>query len=90
MAVRIRLRRVGKTKAPRYRLVVADSRSPRDGKFIENIGHFDPTGKDGDLVINAERARYWIQKGARPTATARDLLVKSGLPESEVPAATRE
>lgn len=90
MAVRIRLRRVGKTKAPRYRLVVADSRSPRDGKFIEIVGHYDPTGKDGGLAVNADRARYWMGKGARPTATVRDLLVKSGLPETEVPAAVRE
>ena len=90
MAVRIRLRRVGKTKAPRYRLVVADSRAPRDGKFIEIVGHFDPTGKDGGLTVKADRVRYWIEKGARPTATARDLLVKSGLPDQEVPAAVRE
>ncbi len=89
MAVRIRLRRVGKTKEPHYRLVVTDSRSPRDGKFIENIGHYDPT-KDDSLVVKSERARYWFQKGARPTATARDLLVKSGLTDSEVPRATRE
>lgn len=89
MAVRIRLRRVGKTKEPHYRLVVADSRAPRDGKFLENIGHYDPT-KDSSLVVKAERARYWIQKGARPTATARDLLVKSGLGDKELPPAVRE
>ncbi len=89
MAVRIRLRRVGKTKEPHYRIVVTDSRAPRDGKFIENLGHYDPT-KDDALVVKSDRARYWIGKGARPTATARDLLVKSGLTPSEVPPATRE
>lgn len=86
MAVRIRLRRVGKKKAPSYRLVVADSRSPRDGKFIENIGHYDPT-KEAALVVRSDRARHWIEKGARPTATARDLLVRSGLADDEVPPA---
>jgi len=89
VAVRIRLRRVGKTKEPRYRLVVADSRSPRDGKFIENIGHYDPTKEDA-LVVKSERAKFWFGRGARPTATARDLLVKSGFGDKEVPAATRD
>ncbi len=89
MAVRIRLRRVGKAKHPHYRLVVADSTAPRNGKFIENLGHYDPT-KEGALFVKADRARYWIGKGARPTATARDLLVKSGLDDKEVPPQTRE
>ena len=89
MAVRIRLRRVGKTKEPHYRLVVTDSRSPRDGRFLENIGHYDPT-RDDSLVVRSDRARYWIEKGARPTATARDLLVKSGLADTELPPPTRE
>ncbi len=89
MAVRIRLRRVGKSKEPRYRLIVADSRSPRDGRFLEIIGHYDPT-HEGALVVKAERARHWIEKGARPTDTARDLLLKSGFKEDEVPAATRD
>ena len=89
MAVRIRLRRVGKTKAPYYRLVVADSRAPRDGKFIENVGHYDPR-RDDSLVVKAERVRYWFQKGARPSATVRDLLVKSGLADGEVPPAFRD
>ena len=89
MAVRIRLRRAGKTKEPHYRIVVADSRAPRDGKFIENIGHYDPT-KENALVVKAERAKYWFEKGARPTATTRDLLVKSGFGDAEVPAAVRD
>jgi small subunit ribosomal protein S16 len=87
--VHIRLRRAGKTKAPTYRVVIADSRSPRDGKFIEVIGHYDPLREAGGPVIDPERARHWIKVGARPTATARSLLVRSGLTDSEVPPAVR-
>jgi small subunit ribosomal protein S16 len=87
--VHIRLRRVGKTKAPTYRVVIADSRAPRNGKFIEAIGHYDPLRDSDNLVVDAERARHWIKNGARPTATARSLLVRSGLPDSEVPPAVR-
>ena len=89
MAVHIRLRRMGKTKAPTYRVVIADSRAPRNGKFIETIGHYDPLRDPVELVINPERARHWIKNGARPTATARSLLVKSGLADSEVPPTVR-
>lgn len=89
MAVHIRLRRAGKTKAPTYRVVVADSRSPRNGKFIENIGHYDPLKDADNLVIDAERARHWFKSGARPTATARSLLVRSGIPDAEVPPVAR-
>jgi small subunit ribosomal protein S16 len=89
VAVRIRLRRVGKTKGPHYRLVVTDSRAPRDGKFIENIGHYDPTKEDA-LVVKTERALHWFKQGARPTETARDLLIKSGIEERSVPAAVRK
>ena len=89
MAVHIRLRRVGKTKAPTYRVVIADSRAPRNGKFIESIGHYNPRTEPADLVVDAERARHWIKNGARPTATARSLLVRSGLPDAEVPRAAR-
>ncbi|MBI3521721.1 MAG: 30S ribosomal protein S16 [Chloroflexi bacterium] len=89
MAVHIRLRRAGKTKAPTYRVVIADSRSPRNGRFIENIGHYNPRTEPVELVIDEERARHWIKSGARPTATARMLLVKSGLPDSEVPPVAR-
>ncbi|HET8568479.1 MAG TPA: 30S ribosomal protein S16 [Candidatus Limnocylindria bacterium] len=89
MAVHIRLRRAGKTKAPTYRVVIADSRAPRNGKFIENIGHYDPRAEPAKLVIDADRARHWIRNGARPTATARTLLVRSGIPESEVPPTVR-
>ena len=90
MAVHIRLRRAGKTKAPTYRVVVADSRSPRNGRFIENIGHYDPLSENkSDLVIDAKRARHWFKNGARPTATARSLLVRSGIPDGEVPPVAR-
>ena len=89
MAVHIRLRRTGKTKAPTYRVVVADSRSPRDGKFIEILGHYNPRTEEGALVLDADRVRHWIKSGARPTATARSLLVRSGIPDNEVPKAAR-
>lgn len=89
MAVHIRLRRTGKTKAPTYRIVVADSRSPRNGKIIETIGHYTPLVKPSELVVKADRAQHWIKNGARPTSTARALLVRSGLPDAEVPPVAR-
>jgi small subunit ribosomal protein S16 len=89
LAVHIRLRRVGKTKAPTYRVVIADSRAPRNGKFIETIGHYDPLSEPARLVVDAERARHWFKNGARPTSTTRSLLIRSGIPEGEVPASTR-
>ncbi len=67
--VRIRLRRTGKTKQPSYRVVVADSRSPRDGKFIEIIGHYNPVRQPKILEVNADRARYWLGVGAQPSNT---------------------
>ncbi len=67
--VRIRLRRTGKTKQPSYRVVVADSRSPRDGKFIEIIGHYNPVRQPKILEVNADRARYWLGVGAQPSET---------------------
>ncbi|MFQ3660848.1 MAG: 30S ribosomal protein S16 [Chloroflexaceae bacterium] len=72
--VKIRLRRTGKTKQPSYRVVVADSRSPRDGKFIEIIGHYNPIRQPKVLEINADRARYWLSVGAQPTETVVKLL----------------
>ena len=89
MAVHIRLRRQGKKKQPTYRLVVADSRAPRNGKFIENIGHYDPRKEPVELVIDLARARHWSKMGAKPTKTARDLLIKAGIPEGEVPPVAR-
>jgi small subunit ribosomal protein S16 len=89
VAVHIRLRRVGKTKAPSYRVVIADSRAPRNGKFIESIGHYDPLTEPARIVVDAERARHWFRSGAKPTATVRSLLIRSGIPEGEVPASVR-
>lgn len=79
MAVRIRLRRVGRKKQPLYRIVVADSRSPRDGRFIETIGSYNPRVAEGGLVLQAERADYWLGVGALPSDTVRSLLRKAGL-----------
>ena len=74
--VKIRLRRMGAKKAPYYRIVVADSRSPRDGRFIEEIGTYDPMAENEKITVNMERAKYWIANGAQPTDTVRGLLKK--------------
>lgn len=81
MATKIRLRRMGAKKAPFYRVVVADSRAPRDGKSIEEIGYFNPIGKDEakNLKINEERAIYWLKTGAKPSETVKSLLRKAGV-----------
>lgn len=76
MAVKIRLRRMGAKKAPFYRVVVADSRFPRDGRFIEEIGIYDPTKEPTVFEIDAEKAKKWIATGAQPTDTVRALLKK--------------
>ena len=75
--VKIRLRRMGAKKAPFYRIVVADSRSPRDGRFIEEIGTYDPLSESNSLHVDLERAKYWIANGAKPTDTVRALLKKA-------------
>ena len=75
--VKIRLRRMGAKKAPFYRVVVADSRSPRDGRFIEEIGTYDPLTDPATIQIDMERANYWIASGAQPTDTVRGLLKKA-------------
>jgi small subunit ribosomal protein S16 len=77
--VRIRLRRVGRKKAPVYRIVVADSQSPRDGKFIEIIGQYAPRQSQGGLAVNEERANYWLSVGAQPSDTVRSLLRRAGV-----------
>ncbi|MFI3169292.1 MAG: 30S ribosomal protein S16 [Faecalibacterium sp.] len=77
MAVKIRLRRMGAKKAPFYRVVVADSRFPRDGRFIEEIGTYDPTKNPAAVNIDGEKAKAWIANGAQPTDTVRVLLKKS-------------
>ena len=74
MAVHIRLRRMGRTKRPAYRVVVADSRSPRDGRFIEVIGHYDPLTNPPTIQIELDKASEWIKKGAQPSNTVRVLL----------------
>ncbi len=79
MAVKIRLRRMGAKKAPFYRVVVADSRYPRDGRFIEEIGFFDPTKDPAIVNIDAEAAKKWIGNGAQPTDTVKALLKKNGI-----------
>ena len=79
MAVKIRLRRMGAKKAPFYRVVVADSRYPRDGRFIEEIGYFDPTKEPAVVNIDAEAAKKWISNGAQPTDTVKALLKKDGI-----------
>ena len=79
MAVKIRLRRVGRKKAPMYRIVVADSKSPRDGKFIEIIGQYAPRQAEGGLNVDVARANYWLDNGAQPSDTTRSLLRKAGV-----------
>ena len=76
MAVKIRLRRMGQKKAPYYRIVVADSRSPRDGAFVEEIGYYNPTSDPAELKVDNEKAAQWIKNGAQPTDTVRALLKK--------------
>ena len=78
MAVKIRLTRMGAKKAPFYRVVVADSRFPRDGRFIEEIGYYNPLTTPADVKIDAEKAKKWIANGAQPTDTVKALLKKSG------------
>ena len=77
MAVKIRLKRLGAKKAPFYRVVVADERSPRDGKFIEEIGYYNPLTNPAEIKINAEKATKWLNDGAQPTETVRTLLKKT-------------
>ena len=77
--VKIRLKRMGMKKKPFYRLVVTDSRSPRDGRFIEEIGYYNPVSDVDSLKINEERAKYWVATGAQPTDTVRSLLKKGGI-----------
>jgi len=79
MAVKIRLRRMGAKKAPFYRIVVADSRYPRDGRFIEEIGYYDPTKDPSVIKIDNDKAQQWIKNGAQPTDTVKKLLKINGI-----------
>ena len=81
MAVKIRLRRMGAKKAPFYRVVVADSRYPRDGRFIDEIGYYDPTKEPSVVKVDADKAKEWIAKGAQPTDTVKTILKKEGIIE---------
>jgi len=77
--VKIRLKRMGAKKAPFYRVIVADSRSPRDGRFIEQIGTYNPLTDPSEIKIDGDRAKDWISKGAQPTETVRSLMKKAGI-----------
>ncbi len=79
MAVKIRLRRMGTKQTPFYRLVVADSRTARDGRFLESLGTYDPLKRPSGLTVDAEKALRWLQRGAQPTDTVRQLLSKAGV-----------
>lgn len=79
MAVKIRLRRMGAKKAPFYRIVVADSRYPRDGRFIEEIGYYDPTKNPSVVKVDADKANEWIKNGAQPTDTVKKILKDNGV-----------
>ena len=77
--VKIRLRRMGAKKAPFYRIVVADSRSPRDGRFIEEVGYYDPMKNPADVKLDAEKIQAWLKNGAQPTETVKAILTKNGV-----------
>lgn len=81
MAVKIRLRRMGSKKAPFYRLVVADSRYPRDGRFIEEVGTYNPMTNPSEVKVDAEKVQKWISTGAQPTDSVKSLLKRSGIIE---------
>ncbi|MGV3773852.1 MAG: 30S ribosomal protein S16 [Verrucomicrobiales bacterium] len=85
MAVRIRLKRVGAKNSPVYRIVVADNRSPRDGKFIEEVGTYQPLKKDDNFVLQLDRVEYWVSKGAQPSETVASFIKKA---RKNAPAAT--
>ena len=81
MAVKMRLRRMGAKKAPFYRVAVADGRYPRDGRFIEEIGYYNPLTAPAEIKIDAEKATKWLSNGAQPTETVKALLKKAGITE---------
>ena len=88
--LRIRLRRVGKKKKPAYRIVVADSRAPRDGAFVDILGLYDPLTDPPTINVNEEKTRDWLNKGAQPSETAANLLKRKGISAGAVPAAVAE
>ena len=82
MAVKIRLKRMGAKKAPFYRVVVADSRYPRDGRFVEELGYYNPLTDPVEIKIDVEKAKSWVEKGAQPTETVKSLLKRPVLPNN--------
>lgn len=89
--VKIRLRRMGAKKQPTYRFVVADARSPRDGRFIEILGHYNPRVEPREIVVNEEKAKAWLAKGAQPSDTVRRLFAEKGIMDrGPVPQSTRK
>lgn len=90
MSVKIRLKRIGATKRPFYRIVVADSRAPRDGRFIETLGYYNPCVEPNELKIDAERTKHWLGVGAQPSDTASSLLKREGLVERSAPRPSRK
>jgi len=88
MAVKIRMKRVGTKNTPVFRIVVADGRSPRDGKFIEEIGTYQPLKKDNNVVLDLERAKYWVSKGAKPSDTVASFIKKANKAASGAVTAT--
>jgi len=87
MAVKIRMKRIGAKNAPVFRIVVADSRSPRDGKFIEELGTYHPRKKTDNVVFDLDRAKYWISKGARPSDTVASFIKKASKAAAAAPQA---
>ncbi len=79
MAVKMRLTRIGKKKTPFYRVVIADARAPRDGRFVEEIGYYNPLTEPAEIKIDADKAKQWLKNGAQPTDTVKALLKKSGI-----------
>jgi small subunit ribosomal protein S16 len=79
MAVKLRLKRMGAKQKPFYRIIVADSRSPRDGRFIETVGTYDPVKADNNISVKEDRVAYWLDNGAQPTDTVKSILSKSGV-----------
>ena len=79
MAVKLRLKRMGAKQKPFYRIIAADSRSPRDGRFIETVGTYDPVKKENNITVDEEKALKWLNNGAQPTDTVKNILTKQGI-----------